>query len=85
MKPFKHISSHVIPLFLDNVDTDMIIPAQYLTKIDKAGYGKHVFKRLREQNPEFVWNQPQYAGAEILWLARILAVDLLESMLLGHF
>jgi 3-isopropylmalate/(R)-2-methylmalate dehydratase small subunit len=66
MQAFKTLSSLVIPLAMDNVDTDMIIPAQYLTKVDKQGYGEHVFQRLREQDPDFVFNDPVYEDAAIL-------------------
>jgi 3-isopropylmalate/(R)-2-methylmalate dehydratase small subunit len=66
MKPFKPIKSQAIPLDLDHVDTDMIIPAQFLTKTDKSGYGDHLFERLKEQAPDFVFNDPQYKSASIL-------------------
>lgn len=66
MKPISEISAQVIPLSMSNVDTDLIIPAQYLTSISTQGYGEHLFIRLRQQDPNFVFNQPQYAGAQIL-------------------
>lgn len=66
MDAFKTLSSLVMPLPLNNVDTDMIIPAQYLTQIQKEGYGAFLFQRLREHDPNFVLNQPQYTGAKIL-------------------
>ena len=59
-----------------NVDTDAIIPKQFLRKIDRAGFGKHLFHEWRyldyegtNENPEFVLNQPRYRGASVL-LAR---------------
>src|SRR6185312_9860634 len=66
MQAFSKFTSGVIPLNLDHVDTDMIIPAQYLTKIDREGYGEHLFQRLREQDKNFVFNDPFYNGAQIL-------------------
>lgn len=66
MQVFKKTNSRVIPLNMDNVDTDMIIPAQYLTKVDKAGYGEHIFQRLCEQDSDFVFNDAQYADAKVL-------------------
>ena len=59
-----------------NVDTDQIIPKQFLQKVSKLGFGKHLFHDWRflddageQPNPEFVLNAPRYAGASIL-LAR---------------
>ena len=66
MQAFQKLTSQFIPLDLDHVDTDMIIPAQYLTKIDRDGYGENLFQRLREQDKNFVFNDPCYFGAEIL-------------------
>lgn len=66
MQTFTNIVSQAIPLDMDNVDTDMIIPAQFLTKIDKNGYGNHLFQRLCEQDPDFIWNNPCYKNAKIL-------------------
>ncbi|MFT6896024.1 MAG: 3-isopropylmalate/(R)-2-methylmalate dehydratase small subunit [Paraglaciecola sp.] len=61
------------PLDQANVDTDQIIPKQFLTSVTKSGYGKHLFHDWRyldqheqEPNPEFVLNKPQYQGASIL-------------------
>ena len=66
MEVFQAVTSQVIPLDMSHVDTDMIIPAQFLTKINKNGYGEHVFQRLREQDADFVFNDPQYQNAQIL-------------------
>ncbi|GAA0855858.1 3-isopropylmalate dehydratase small subunit [Aliiglaciecola litoralis] len=64
------------PLDQANVDTDQIIPKQFLTGVTRTGYGKHLFHDWRyldlheqQPNPEFVLNQPQHKGASIL-LAR---------------
>ncbi len=66
MQTFEKLTSKVIPLDMDHVDTDMIIPAEYLTKIDRDGYGQHLFQRLREQDQNFVFNNVLYHDAEIL-------------------
>lgn len=66
----------VAPLDRENVDTDAIIPKQFLQKVNRIGFGKHLFHDWRflddageQPNPEFVLNKPQFAGASIL-LAR---------------
>lgn len=66
----------VVPLDAANVDTDAIIPKQFLQKVTRTGFGAHLFNDWRflddkgsVPNPEFVLNFPQYQGASIL-LAR---------------
>lgn len=66
MQVFHKLQSLVIPLDMNNVDTDMIIPAQYLTKISREGYGQYLFQRLKEQDHQFIFNDPCYQHAEIL-------------------
>jgi 3-isopropylmalate/(R)-2-methylmalate dehydratase small subunit len=66
MKKIKQVSGLVIPLNMRDVDTDLIIPAQYLTQVSKQGYGQAVFRRLRDTDPNFVFNQAQFSGAKIL-------------------
>lgn len=66
MQPFKQVKSKVIPLPIKDVDTDMIIPAQFLTSISRDGYGQNLFRRLRDNDPSFPFNQDRYSGAEIL-------------------
>ncbi len=66
MNKMNKISGKTIPLDMSDVDTDLIIPAQYLTSVAKQGYGEHVFQRLRESDENFVFNQPQYQQANIL-------------------
>jgi 3-isopropylmalate/(R)-2-methylmalate dehydratase small subunit len=65
-----------LPLDQANVDTDQIIPKQFLTAVTRSGYGKHLFHDWRyldlhekEPNPDFILNKPQYQSASIL-LAR---------------
>jgi 3-isopropylmalate/(R)-2-methylmalate dehydratase small subunit len=66
MQAFKSVKSKVLPLPLKDVDTDMIIPAQFLTSISREGYGQNLFKRLREADPQFPLNQDKYKGAQIM-------------------
>lgn len=66
MEKFTTLTSHLIPLPYANIDTDMIIPAQYLTTIEKKGLGKYLFQRLKEQNHNFPLNQKIYQGAQII-------------------
>ena len=75
MNPFTILNATAAPLRAENVDTDQIIPARYLTAVTKAGMGEGLFAAWRygptgDLNPTFVLNQPQYAGAEILIAGR---------------
>src|SRR5262249_12411912 len=54
-----------VPLRHSNVDTDQIIPASYLKRVSRTGFGDGLFAAWRE-DPGFVLNQPAYAGATIL-------------------
>src|ERR1700678_599623 len=65
MEPFTTHTGRAVPLRRTNVDTDQIIPAEYLKRVSRAGFGEGLFAAWRE-DPEFVLNQPQYAGATIL-------------------
>jgi 3-isopropylmalate/(R)-2-methylmalate dehydratase small subunit len=65
MQPFTTVISVVTPLELSNVDTDQIIPKQFLKRIERTGYGDFLFYDWR-QNPGFVLNNPAFAGSQIL-------------------
>src|SRR2546421_11994592 len=65
MKPFVTHAGRAVPLRRSNVDTDQIIPAEYLKQVSRTGFGKGLFAAWRE-DPPFVLNQPQYDGATIL-------------------
>ncbi len=65
MKAIQHIKSHITPLMINDIDTDIIIPAQFLTQTSRTGYGQHAFSRLKS-DPEFVLNQPKYQNSRIL-------------------
>lgn len=60
------IHSVVMPLPLKDVDTDQIIPAQFLTSVSREGYGENLFRRLKDQDPNFPMNQQRFADAQIL-------------------
>jgi len=60
------IKSQIIPLQRKDVDTDLIIPADYLKGTGKEGLGKFLFKRLRDEDSNFPFNLAKYKGAEIL-------------------
>jgi 3-isopropylmalate/(R)-2-methylmalate dehydratase small subunit len=65
MEPFISHTGRALPLRRSNVDTDQIIPAVYLKRVTRTGFGDGLFAAWRE-DPEFVLNQPAYAGATIL-------------------
>ena len=65
MKAITQIKGIAIPMNLTDIDTDIIIPAQYLTSTSQTGYGKHAFARLRADK-SFVLNQEKYKDAPIL-------------------
>jgi 3-isopropylmalate/(R)-2-methylmalate dehydratase small subunit len=71
MKPFTVHRGRVAPLDRVNVDTDQIIPKQFLKRIEKTGFGQFLFYDWRfgadgKKNPDFVLNDPRYEGASIL-------------------
>lgn len=76
MEPFIRHTGIAAPLDRANVDTDAIVPKQFLRKIDRIGFGKHLFHEWRykdyqgtQENPEFVLNKSAYRNATVL-LAR---------------
>ncbi|MEX0591075.1 MAG: 3-isopropylmalate dehydratase small subunit [Xanthobacteraceae bacterium] len=71
MEKFTTLTGVAAPLKLINVDTDMIIPKQYLKTIKRTGLGKGLFSEMRykddgSENPDFVLNKPAYRQAQIL-------------------
>src|SRR4249919_1654983 len=71
MEPFKTLAGVAAPLNMINVDTDMIIPKQYLKTIHRTGLGKALFDEMRfnpdgSEKPDFVLNKPAYRKAKIL-------------------
>jgi 3-isopropylmalate/(R)-2-methylmalate dehydratase small subunit len=75
MQPFRKHKGKVAPLYQANIDTDQIIPKQFLKRIEKTGFGQFLFNDWRRSaegtpDPAFVLNQPQYSGASILVAAK---------------
>ncbi len=71
MDKFKTVTGVAAPLNLINIDTDMIIPKQFLKTIKRTGLGKHLFDEMRftpegKEIDDFVLNKPAYRSAEIL-------------------
>jgi 3-isopropylmalate/(R)-2-methylmalate dehydratase small subunit len=71
MEKFTTITAVAAPLPMINVDTDMIIPKQFLKTIKRSGLGKDLFNEMRflddgSENPDFVLNKPAYRNAQIL-------------------
>ncbi len=65
MQPFTEVTAIVAPLEMSNVDTDQIIPKQFLKRIERTGYEDFLFYDWR-QDPGFVLNRAAYRGAQIL-------------------
>src|SRR3954470_21428565 len=67
MTPLKKIHSRFVPLPIENVDTDQIIPARFLKATTRDGFGKNLFRDWRYDNngnprPEFILNNPEFSG-----------------------
>lgn len=65
MKPVNIIEGTAVPLERSDVDTDQIIPSDWLKRVERTGFGKGLFSEWRD-SPDFVLNQDAYAGASIL-------------------
>lgn len=75
MQPFRKHKGKVAPLYRANIDTDQIIPKQFLKRIEKTGFGQFLFNDWRRSaegvaDASFALNQPQYSGASILVAAK---------------
>jgi 3-isopropylmalate/(R)-2-methylmalate dehydratase small subunit len=71
MRPFTQHTGLVVPMDRSNVDTDQIIPKQFLKRIERTGFGQFLFFDWRflddgSPNPDFMLNRPQYSGASVL-------------------
>jgi 3-isopropylmalate/(R)-2-methylmalate dehydratase small subunit len=71
MQPFTRLDAKAAPLDIDNLDTDQIIPKQFLKTVEREGLGKGLFYDLRfdeagRPKPDFVLNDPKYAAAGVL-------------------
>ncbi len=75
MQPFTQLTTTALPMRRENVDTDQIIPARYLTAVTKAGMGDGLFSWWRygrdgKPNPDFELNKPEYSGSQVLIAGR---------------
>ena len=71
MKPFTNFESRLVPLAINNIDTDQIIPARFLKTTSKLGLDRQLFNDWRydaegRPNPDFILNQPRAQGAQVL-------------------
>jgi len=71
MEPFKELTSRVVVIPVNDIDTDQIIPARFLKVTDKAGLGASLFADWRylpdgSPKPDFILNQPKSQGAQVL-------------------
>lgn len=65
MKPVRVVEGRAVPLDRADVDTDQIMPKQYLKRVERTGFGEFLFADWRA-DPDFVLNRPAYTGANIL-------------------
>lgn len=66
MQPVKSITGVAVPLDRSDVDTDQIIPAVWLKRVERTGFGKGLFSSWRADDPDFVLNRPEFSGGSIL-------------------
>ena len=66
MEPIRTFSSKTVLLPIDNVDTDQIIPKQFLRRVERSGFGPFLFHDWRRDDPDFVLDRPQHRGASVL-------------------
>ena len=88
--PFKQHAGVVVPFDRSDVDTDLIIPARFLKRIERTGYGQFLFasKRYRDDgtpDPDFVLNRPEYREGTVLVAGRNFGCGSSVSMLPGRY
>ena len=71
MEAINHYEGYVVPILNDNIDTDQIIPKNFLKRIEKTGFGQFLFDEWRyldnrDENPDFILNNDTYKNATIL-------------------
>lgn len=89
MKKFEKLTSRAVPLPIENIDTDQIIPARFLKATTREGFGNNLFRDWRfdaneQPKADFIMNNPTYFG-QILVAGKTLVVVLHESTPLGPF
>ena len=65
MEPVRIVTGRAVPLDRSDVDTDQIIPSEWLKRIERTGFGAGLFSEWRDE-PSFVLNKPEHSGASIL-------------------
>jgi len=75
MRPFVTVTSHACPIDANDVDTDQIVPKQYLKRVERTGFGPFAFAEWRYEEdgtpkPDFAMNRPEHAGAAVLLTGR---------------
>ncbi len=65
MQPVRAVTGRAVPLERSDVDTDQIIPAEWLKRVERSGFGRGLFAAWRERG-DFILDRPEYAGATIL-------------------
>jgi 3-isopropylmalate/(R)-2-methylmalate dehydratase small subunit len=66
MEPTRKVQGRAVPLERSDVDTDQIIPAVWLKRVERTGFGEGLFSAWRESDPNFVLNRPEFEGGTIL-------------------
>lgn len=66
MDPVRKIAGRAMPLDRSDVDTDQIIPASYLKRVERTGFGEGLFSSWKESDKNFVLNRPEFEGASVL-------------------
>jgi len=66
MEPIRKFSGRAVPLERSDVDTDQIIPAVWLKRVERTGFGEGLFSAWRESDPNFVLNRPEFEGGSVL-------------------
>jgi len=89
MEPFKHFKGKVAPLDRVNIDTDQIIPKQFLKLVERTGFGQYLFYDWRfdrdgKPKPNFVLNDPRYKMPRYCFLALISVAEARENTPFGH-
>jgi len=66
MDAIRSVQGRVAPLSRDDVDTDQIIPARYLTSVDREGYAEGLFRDLRDKDSSHFLNEDKFSGAKVM-------------------